>query len=237
VEIVCKPLEDVLNILKVLCVDVVSIIPTTDGWEFYARDPSNCSMAMIMLKKEVFSDDYDVWEPFAVDMEYLSGMIAKKKVVNLVVKDGFVHITYEKSRSKSPLKILDDTPRQLPKIDLTNSDAVVSDGLSGLAKEKFFSGASNCDLGLTVEITEEALTMSYDSQLGAYLNSIDTILSDLPDGKQIAHFDPDLLLPVLKVLPPGLPMAVSLETDRPIKLVLNTATYIMTIFVAPRIDA
>lgn len=235
-KIECKPLQDVLDILKSLSVTVVSIVPAEEGWEFYARDGTNCAMAAITLKSGCFSEEYEVWDSFAVDMEFLQDSIAKKTGVEMELDDGYLKITYEKSCRKGRLKILDTTPRVVPKVVLENSVAVVSDGLIGLAKEKAYSAASGAELGLQMDIDESSVKLSYVTEEESYEDSIDTVMSDLPAGMQTAHFAPALLLPMLKVLPSATPLVISLDTDKPIQISINTEKYTAALYVAPRIE-
>ena len=235
-KISCKELNFVLDILGVLGVTDVSVVPTEEGWEFYARDGTNCSMASILLKRRAFSEDYEVWEPFTVAMKFLKEAIQKRNEVTVAMGDGFMTITYEKSRSKTRLLTMDETPRLLPRVELRYSVALDSDALIGLAKEKQFAAASEAELGLVVEISPESFTMSYETHRDAYENSVDVLMSDLPEGNQISHYGEDLLLPIMRVLPPSTPMVVYMETDYPIKFVANTETLMLTAFVAPRID-
>lgn len=90
--------------------------------------------------------------------------------------------------------------------------------------------------GLKIEITETELTMSYDAHDGSYRNSIDTIMSDLPEGEQYAYFDSRLLLPLLKALPPALPLVFAMDTNKPVKISFNAELYSVVLFVAPRIE-
>ena len=234
-KIECKPLADTLNILKSLSTTTVSIVPSDDGWEFYARDGTNCALAAITMKKGCFSENYEKWDSFAADMDFLQESIAKRPSVDAELEDGYLKITYEKSRRKSRLKILDTTPRIFPKIELKNSVAVTSDNLMGLAKDKGYAAATGADLGLQVDIEDEGLRMSYVTEQESYEDTIDTVMADLPEGPQTAHFSPELLLPLLRVLPPGTPTVVALDSDKPIQITLNTEKYMAALFVAPRI--
>ena len=70
-EVNCKPLQDILGFLKVMGADSATIVPSSNGWEFYSRDTTGCMMVSALLRKEAFPSGYDEWEPFATELEYL----------------------------------------------------------------------------------------------------------------------------------------------------------------------
>lgn len=235
-KIPCKPLKDILTILDALLVDCVTIVPTDEGWEFYARDGTNCVLAALKLKREAFGEEvYEKWDPFSISLEFLEDSIDKKDTIELVIEDGFAKVIGEKSKSKKRLAYLDEAPRILPKIKLESSVAISSDSLIMLAKEKQFQGASAAELGLCIDIDTEGLTMSYETENDSYSETKDLIMADLPKEAQKSHYDPGLLLPMLKVLPKGIPVLFSMDTNKPVKMDVNAESYSFVMYVAPRI--
>lgn len=230
----CKPLSEILTYLKVMSADSVTVIPSNNGWEFYARDLTNCAMVSAVLKPEAFPEGYELWDPFAADPEFLRDNIAKRDSVDITLDDGFMKIVYEKSKCKRRLINLDETPRVLPRIKLADSVAILSDKLLEAAANKYMA-ANGSATGLEVKIGEQELTFSYETELDAYTESYDVLMANLPEGEQISHFSPQLLVPVLKNLPKGVPVVIEMDCDKPIKLALQTETSSINLFVAPLI--
>ena len=233
----CKPLSDILDVLKSMTIDTVTIVPTKDGWEFYIRDPSNFMMVSAILKKDAFEEgEYNPeMEPFAVNYDFIKDSIAKHTSVDLTVENGYVKIAFGNTKAKKRLYALDGTPRILPKVQLRNSVARTTDKLIELAGKKYWSGAGECELGLQVDTTEDALTFSFESENEGYVDTYPITLSDMPDGPQTSHFSPAFLLPVLKALPKGVAAIFTMETDKPLIVTLTTDAYKIDIFIAPRI--
>ncbi len=236
-KIPCKPLSDILDVLKSMTVDAVTVVPTKDGWEFYIRDPSNFMMVSAILKKEAFDEGvYDPeMEPFAVSYEFIKDSIAKRDSIEMTVEDGYVKVVSGNTKAKKRLYTLDGTPRILPKVQLRNSVAITTDLLIELAGKKYWSGAGGCELGLQVDTTEDSLTFSFESENEGYTDTYPITLSDMPDGPQTSHFSPAFILPVLKVLPKGIAAIFTMETDKPLIVTLTTDAYKIDIFIAPRI--
>lgn len=230
----CKPLQEILNFLKVMCADNATVIPTESGWEFYARDPSACAMVSALLKKDAFPEGYEVWEPFAAEMDFLRDNTAKRDKVDLEVNDGYMRITYEKSKSKRRLFALDETPRTIPRVRLESSVAVLSDKLLELAGNKYMAntGAPN---GLKVETSEQEITFSCECDIDAYSETYDVLMANLPKEGQTCHFAPQYLIPVFKTLPKGVPVVIDMDNDKPMKLTLQTELNLINIYIAPRI--
>lgn len=236
-KIPCKPLSDILDVLKSMSIDTVTIVPAPEGWEFYVRDPSNFMMVSAILKKDAFEEnEYDPeMEPFAVNYEFLRDSIAKRDSLDLTVEDGFVKVTAGNTKAKKRLYSLDETPRIMPKIKLKNSVAFTSDVLIELASKKYWSGASGCELGLQVDTSETEIKFSFESENEGYTDTYPVPLADMPDGPQKSHFSPTFLLPVLKALPKGVAAIFTMETDKPLIVTLTTDEYKIDIFIAPRI--
>lgn len=233
----CKPLQDILDVLKSMGADTVTIVPAPEGWEFYVRDPSNFMMVSAILKKEAFEDEeYDPeMEPFAVNYDFIRDSVAKRKAIDLTVENGFAKVVADGAKAKKRLYDLDETPRILPKVKLRNSVAIMTDTLIDLAGKKYWSGAGECELGLQVDISETELTFSFESESEGYSNTYPVAISDVPDGPQRSHFTPMYLLPVLKVLPKGTVTVFTMETDKPLILTVTTDDYKIDLFIAPRI--
>ncbi len=232
----CKPIMDVLGLIKVMSADSVTIVPTEKGWEFYVRDPSNCMMVSALVVKEVLGEDYDPDQaPFAVELDFFMDALAKREEVELTVDDGYIQITSGKSKAKRRLYTVDETPRIFPKIQLRNTVAILSDNLQKAAANKHMMGANECTTGLQVAMTETEMTISFESEKEAYSETYDVIMADLPGGNQVSHFTPEYLLSVFKVLPKGIPTIFAMDSDMPVKMSLQTQSGRTDIFIAPRI--
>lgn len=233
-KLMCKPLQDILTFLKIMGADSATVIPTDDGWEFYARDPSACAMMTGILKAAAFPDGYEAWEPFATELEFLRDNTAKRDDVDIVVEDGYSKITCGKSKCKRRLFTLDGTPRVVPRVQFTNSAAILSDKLIELANNKHMASCG-AELGLEFKVEETELTVSYETEIDSYSETYDLLMSNLPEGEQTSHYSPNLLLPVLKGLPKGTPVVMDMDKDKPIKLSVQTELYRFDLFVAPLI--
>lgn len=223
-----------MNYLKVMGADSVSVVPTNNGWEFYARDITNCALVSATLKPDAFPEGYEQWEPFAADPEFLRDNISKRESVSIEIDNGFMKITYEKSKCKRRLINIDETPRIFPRVKLENSIAILSDKLLEVASNKYMA-SNGSSTGLQVEMNEQELTFSYETEVDAYTESYDVLMSNLPEGEQTSHFSPQLLIPVLKGLPKGIPVVMEMDKDKPVKLSLQTETYQINLFIAPLI--
>ena len=232
----CKPLLDILNVVKVTSVDSVTIVPSERGWEFYIRDPSNFMMVTAILYREAFGEDYDEeMESFAISLEFFMDSIAKRAAIDMTIDNGFMKINAGDSKAKRRLYALDETPRIMPRIQLKNSVALGEGTLSGLADKKYWPRSSECDTGLEVKVTNEELTFSFESEREGYADTIPVTLANMPDGEQTSHFSPTYLLPALKVLPKDVPILFAMETDKPLIVTATTTSYKIDVFVAPRI--
>lgn len=230
----CKPLQDTLTFLKIMGADSATVIPTNEGWEFYARDPSACAMMSGILRKAAFPEEYEVWEPFATELEFLRDNTAKRDDVDIVIEDGYSKITCGKSKCKRRLFALDNTPRVIPKIQFTNSAAIISDKLLELANNKHMASCG-AELGLEIKMEETEITISYETEIDSYSETYDLLMSNLPEGEQTSHYSPDLLLPVLKGLPKGTPVIIEMDSNKPLKLSVQTDLYKIDLFIAPLI--
>ena len=232
----CKPLMDILNLVKVMGADGATIVPAANGWEFYVRDVTNCMMVSALLSKDAF-DEYDPeMAPFAVEIDFLRDSLAKRDEVQMDVEDAYIRINSGKSKAKRRLYTIDETPRIVPRVHIANSVAVLSDNLLDAGGHKFLQNADSCATGLQVDISEQEITFSFESETEAYSETYDCIMSDIVDGPQTCHYQPTYILPVFKALPKGIPVILTMDTDKPLKMTVQTQMCKIDVFIAPRIE-
>lgn len=226
--------------LKALGVDSITVVPkeevptNTIGWEFYGVDGTHCALMTALLCPDAFPEGFEVWEPFAVGLEFLHDCVAKKETVDITLEDGYVCVTSGKSVAKRRQYTLDENPRVLPRFTPTNSVGILSDKLIDAAGKKYLM-TNNGDLGLQVDLTEDTLTFTNSSERDFFSESYDILLSNLPDGPQSCHYGPEYLAPLMKALPKGIPMEVWMDEGKPIVFNIATEQCTMRIYIAPRI--
>ena len=233
-EVNCKPLQDILGFLKVMGTDSATVVPSSNGWEFYSRDTTGCMMVSALLKKEAFPSGYDEWEPFAAELEFMRDNIAKRDKVDMLAEDGFLKINYGKSKCKRRLINLDETPRVIPKVKMEDSVAVLSDKLIELSGNKYMAN-NGSGTGIQVDINEQEISFSYESELDAYSETYDVLMANLPNEAQKSHYATQYIIPTFKALPKGTPVVIEMDDDKPIKLTLQTEVSLINVFIAPLI--
>lgn len=220
---------------EALTIFETTIKPVDGGWEFYTMDPSRTSIVKAYIKPEAFEGGSTLENDVEVSVPFMLDVLQKDKTCDISFDDSYITVKYDRSKRTKRISVpLEDGPRPIPKLEGLSTTIVMSDDLIDIAKQSCFSNIITETGGITVRMTETGLTFESKSEVESAEMSVEGT-TVLEDGEQSAAFAIKLLPPILKLLPKGLMITLSMKTDFPIHVSINEDTYSMDAYVAPLI--
>ncbi len=224
---------DILKEIESLSIKEVEIRPNEGGIDIYGMDPSMVSIVNARMKPDAFPEGCTLEENVVLSIPFMLDALIKDEICDMSFNDGKITLKYKKSkRSHRLIMPEEDTPRPVPSIELNDTCVVMSDDIVSLMKMSCFSSITTDTGGITVRLTENGMIFEATSAVESAEVTVEGT-TVLEEGEIKALFGMKVISPVLKALPKGIIVTVSMGDSMPIKISVDEDAYSMDIFVAP----
>jgi proliferating cell nuclear antigen PCNA len=198
---------------------------TKEGLKFLAMDPSQISMIVFHMPKELFSE-YEVNEEIknvGIDFNYTKAILKTAKqneAITLEEKENKLVIKFKGEKSKRqftvPLLDLGEGPTREPSIEYNNYIVIKANALADVINDAALT--SNY---AKLIITEEGFEMIAKSETGdsnVFLEKGNELIEVKAETGAKALYPVKYLEDILSSLPKDNEIKLSIETDKPLKL-------------------
>jgi proliferating cell nuclear antigen len=215
-----KALEVVWNI-----VDEGTFKLSKEGMKLLAMDPSQISMIVFIMPKELFSDFSIATESknVGLDLAYIKSILKTAKQnesITLEEKENKLLITFKSQKSKRqfvvPLLDLGEGPTKEPAIEYNNHAVIKTAVLESIVND-----ASLASHYVKIIIKDSELEMHAKSETGeanATFEKGEDLIDIKAEGTAKALYPVKYLSDIIKSIPKDSEIKLFIETDKPLKL-------------------
>jgi len=234
-----KALEVVWNI-----VDEGTFKVSKEGLKLLAMDPSQISMIVFLMPKELFNEFNLSTEikNVGLDLAYTKSIFKtarQQESVTLEEKDAKLHITFKGQKTKRefvvPLLDLGEGPTKEPGIEYNNYVVIKASALSDIIND-----ASLASHYMKLIINDDGLVMEAKSETGeskATFEKGDELIEVKSEGGAKALYPVKYLSDIIKALPKDVEVKIFMETDKPLKLETTVEGAKIKYYLAPASEA
>ncbi len=213
-----------------------------DGLSLIAMDPSQISMVIFSMPKNIFSEYQSESEVIGLDIDYFKKVLKRGKgeeKLTLETEENRLVATFEGGKRKKTFKIplldLTEGVSKEPSIEYSNSIKLTADALN-----EAINDAKLISSHIRLVLTSDGLGMEVKSENGelkAHIEKDDEAVAgiDVDNGAK-ASFPLQYLEDILKAAKSSDIVTLYLETDRPLKLEYNIEGAVAKYYLAPRIE-
>ncbi|MEM4335701.1 MAG: proliferating cell nuclear antigen (pcna) [Candidatus Anstonellales archaeon] len=213
-----------------------------DGLSLIAMDPSQISMVIFNMPKNIFLEYESENEVLGLDIDYFKKILKRGKAeekLTLETEENRLVVTFEDGKRKKTFKIplldLSEGVSKEPSIEYNNSIKLTAEALNEIINDaKLISSHIRFILtpdGLDAEVKSE------NGELKSHIEKDDEGVAgmDVENGAK-ASFPLQYLEDILKAAKGSDIVTLYLETDRPLRLEYNVEGALAKYYLAPRIE-